>query len=64
MDEYIAKKAEEGIRITILDIVFAGIVRIIGERPKLNRFVVNGRIYARNEITISPKCFFFPVIFT
>ena len=53
MDEYIAKKAEEGIRITILDIVFAGIVRIIGERPKLNRFVVNGRIYARNEITLT-----------
>lgn len=53
IDEYINAKAAEGIKISILDIVFAGIVRIIAERPKLNRFVVNGRIYARNEITIT-----------
>ncbi len=53
IEEYIDKKAQEGIKISILDIVFAGIVRIISERPKLNRFVVNGRIYARNKITLA-----------
>ena len=53
MEEYINKKAQEGIKITVLDIVFAGIVRIIAEKPRLNRFVVNGRIYARNEITLT-----------
>ena len=53
MEEYINQKAQEGIKITILDIVFAGIVRILGERPKLNRFVVNGRIYSRNKITLT-----------
>ena len=53
LEEYTNKKNEEGIRITVLDIVFAGIVRIIAERPKLNRFVINGRIYSRNEIILT-----------
>ena len=53
IEEYTNQKAEEGIRISTLDVVFAGIVRIIAERPKLNRFVVNGRIYARNKINLT-----------
>jgi len=53
IEDYINKKAEEGIRISIIDVVFAGIVRIIAERPKLNRFVTNGRIYARNKINLT-----------
>ena len=53
MDEYIAKMAEKGEKFTYLDILFAAVIRIIAERPKLNRFVVNGRLYARNKMTIS-----------
>ena len=53
MEEYINNKAEQNIKISIMDIVFAGIVRILAERPKLNRFVINGRIYARNKITLA-----------
>ena len=53
IDEYINQKAQEGIKITLLDVVYAAIVRIIAEKPRLNRFVVNGRIYARNEIAIT-----------
>ena len=53
MQDYIAKKAEEGITISMLDIIFAGIVRIIAERPKLNRFAMRGRLYARKGISIS-----------
>ena len=48
MEEYINKKAEEGIKLSLMDIFYAGIVRIIAEKPKLNRFVMNGRTYARN----------------
>ena len=51
IDNYIDEKAKEGIKLTLLDIVFAAVVRIIAERPKLNRFAINGRIYARNDIT-------------
>ena len=53
IEEYISAKAEEGIKITLLDIIFAAIVRIIAERPKLNRFAINGRLYARNKITLA-----------
>ena len=53
MDEYIEKKALEGIKISYMDIIYAAIVRIIAERPQLNRFVINGRLYARKGIYIS-----------
>ena len=53
IQDYISKKAEEGITLTILDVVFAGIVRLLAERPKLNRFAINGRVYSRKGISIS-----------
>lgn len=53
MDEYIKKKAEEGIKIDYMDIIIAGIVRVIALHPVLNRFVMNGRIYARPKIWVS-----------
>ena len=53
IDEYISKKAEEGIRMSYMNIIYAGLVRIIKERPKLNRFVMNGTTYQRNEIFVS-----------
>ena len=31
----------------------AAYVRMIGEFPHINRFVVNKRIYARNEFTVA-----------
>ncbi|MDD5945666.1 MAG: hypothetical protein PUD43_08140 [Clostridia bacterium] len=36
--------------ISLYQIVFASLVRTIAEVPEVNRFVQNGRIYARNEI--------------
>ena len=53
MEEYIEKKLQDGIKISYMDIVFAAVVRTIALRPQLNRFVINGRIYARNEIVLS-----------
>lgn len=53
LDEYIAKKQSEGIRVTYMQIIYAAIVRIIAQRPALNRFVVNGSVYQRNEIQVS-----------
>lgn len=53
LDEYIDKKAEEGIKISYMHIVYAALVRIIAERPRLNRFAMNGTIYARNKIYVS-----------
>ena len=36
-----------------MHIVIAAIVRIIACYPRLNRFIMNGRIYMRNEINVS-----------
>ena len=53
MDEYINKKAEEGIKLSYMSIIFAAIIRIIAERPYLNRFAMNGALYARKGIYVS-----------
>ena len=53
MDAYINKKLEEGINLSYMNIIYAAIVRIIGERPHLNRFAMNGRIYDRNQLLVS-----------
>jgi len=53
MDEYINKKAEEGIKISYMTIIYAAMVRLIALKPQLNRFVMNTATYARDEILIS-----------
>lgn len=52
-DAYIASKAEEGTAITYMDLMIASLVRVIAQRPKLNRFIMNGRVYARPKIWVS-----------
>ena len=53
LDEYIAKKAEEGIKMSYMNIIYSALIRLLAEKPYLNRFVMNGRTYARHDITIS-----------
>lgn len=53
LDEYIEKKEKEGIRISYMHIIYAALVRLLAEKPALNRFVMNGRTYARHGIDIS-----------
>ena len=53
MDAYIDKKAAEGIKLSYMNIIYAAIVRILAERPYLNRFAMNGSLFARNKIFVS-----------
>lgn len=53
LDEYIEKKQNEGIRVTYMQIIYAAIVRIIAQRPSLNRFAMNGSVYQRDKIQVS-----------
>ena len=53
MEKYIDKKQKEGIKISYMTIIFSAIVRVLAQRPQLNRFVINGRIYDRKGIYIS-----------
>lgn len=52
MHEYIMKKRKEGIRISHMALVIAAYVRTMAEYPELNRFVVNKKVYARNEVAV------------
>ncbi len=53
MDLYIKEKAEQGIKLSYMHIIIAAVVRLMALRPQLNRFVMNGRIYARPKIWVS-----------
>lgn len=54
IDEFIKQKEEQdGIKLSYMHIVYASLIRVLAERPRLNRFIMNGRIYARNNIDIS-----------
>ena len=53
-DEFIKKESADGNgEYDYMHIIIAGLVRIIANYPRLNRFVMNGRIYKRNVINIS-----------
>ena len=52
-DAYIKEKAAEGISLGYMHIIIAAVVRLIALRPQLNRFCMNGKIYARPKIWVS-----------
>ena len=52
-DRYIREKDEQGIKLGYMHIFIAGVVRMLALKPRLNRFVMNGRIYARPKIWVS-----------
>ncbi len=54
MDAFIKDEmANGGGSYNYMHIIIAGIVRIMALYPRLNRFIMNGRIYKRNSINIS-----------
>ena len=53
MDNFIKEKIEQGIKYNYMHIVIASVIRMMAERPRLNRFVMKGRVYARKKIYIS-----------
>ncbi|MBO5176463.1 MAG: 2-oxoglutarate dehydrogenase [Lachnospiraceae bacterium] len=52
-DSYIKEKEAEGIKMSYMHILIAGVVRMIALRPQLNRFIMNGRVYTRHKIYVS-----------
>ncbi len=51
--ELIRQLRREGHKVGFLHVVLASMVRVISQKPKINRFVVGKRTYARNEISVS-----------
>ncbi|MFA0815759.1 MAG: 2-oxoglutarate dehydrogenase [Anaerofustis sp.] len=52
-DTYIKEKRDDGYEISYMTIIITALVRLLALRPSLNRFIINGRIYAHNDIEIS-----------
>ncbi len=52
IDSYIRQKKRDGTPVCHMAIVMAAYVRMLAEYPAVNRFIVNKRAYARNEIAI------------
>ena len=52
IEKYIREKKKEGRTMSHMAVILAAFNRTVCEFPALNRFVVNKRVYARNEIAI------------
>jgi len=52
-DMYIKEKSAQGIKMGYMHIFIAGVVRMLALYPRLNRFVMNGKLYARPKIWVS-----------
>lgn len=54
LEEYIKrKKNEDGITLSHMEVVIAAMTRVALERPGLNRFIMNRKIYARKKLWVS-----------
>ncbi len=53
LHDYVLECRKRGFRTSHLAVVISAIVRTISEFPELNRFVVNSKIYAHNELKIA-----------
>lgn len=53
IDKYILEKKQNGYNFSYMHVFIAAYVRVIAERPQLNRFVMNNQIYQRNKIYVS-----------
>lgn len=52
IDKFIREESEKGNKFKYMHIVIAGLVRMYALRPKMNRFIINRKIYARKGISI------------
>lgn len=50
---YLKEKREQGHQVTALHLFIAMYVRLLAQRPQLNRFVMNRKFYARKGIMVS-----------
>lgn len=53
LHRYLSQKRKEGLRMSYMGLIISAYLRVAAEFPKLNRFIVNKRIYARNEFTVA-----------
>ncbi|MBO4838860.1 MAG: hypothetical protein J5493_05755 [Lachnospiraceae bacterium] len=50
--QYVREKKKQGIPMSNMTVILAGLVRLTAEYPPINRFVMNKRVYTREQITV------------
>ena len=53
MDAFIIEQSDKGVEYNYMHLIIAAMVRVYARFPRLNRFVINGRIFQHNEIQVS-----------
>ena len=53
IEEFVREYADEIPGLSIMTVLIAAVIRLISQRPMLNRFVVWNKIYARNSLTLA-----------
>ncbi len=53
MQSYINKKRKEGMAMSHMAVIIAAYMRTCAQFPALNRFIMNKKVYARNEYAVS-----------
>ena len=53
LSRYIVRKAQEGQKITFMQLIVAAYVRAISQHPEVNRFIFNKQYFARNNCSVS-----------
>ena len=53
LDSFIIEQSDKGLEYTYMHLIIAAMVRVYARFPRLNRFVINGRIFQHNEIQVS-----------
>lgn len=53
LSRYIARKAQEGHKISFMQLIAAAYVRAVSQHPEINRFIFNKQYYSRNNCSIS-----------
>ncbi len=50
IEEFIKKHRQAGIKISIMDIIIASLVRVYAKKPTIHRFIIGKKNYAKNTI--------------
>ena len=53
LSRYIARKSQEGEKITFMQILVAAYVRAVSRNPEVNRFIFNKQYFSRNNCSVS-----------
>lgn len=53
LDSFIIEQSDKGVEYNYMHLIIAAMVRVYARFPRLNRFVINGRIFQHNEIQVS-----------